>query len=153
MIKVRVAAVGRLKEKYFADAVSEYAKRLSAYCRFEVVEVPAAPPSKSPAEQSAEEGRGLLAAARGFIVALDGGGERLGSRAFAELIDRESARGHGEFTFLIGGSHGLSPEVKAAADKTLSFGDMTFPHQLFRVMLAEQIYRAFTLIAGTPYHK
>ena len=137
MIKVRVAAVGRLKEKYFADAVSEYAKRLSAYCRFEVVEVPAAPPSKSPAEQSAEEGRGLLAAARGFIVALDGGGEKL----------------HGEFTFLIGGSHGLSPEVKAAADKTLSFGDMTFPHQLFRVMLAEQIYRAFCIIAGTPYHK
>lgn len=152
-MKINIVAVGKLKEKYFADAVAEYAKRLGAYCDFKVVEVPAAPPSKSPAEQSEEEGRALLAKARGFVVALDGGGREVSSKGLADLIAAECGRGASEFSFLVGGSHGLSRDALGGADAVLSFGAPTYPHQLFRVMLAEQIYRAFTINAGTPYHK
>lgn len=152
-MKVSIVAVGKLKEKYFADAVAEYAKRLGAYCDFGVTEVPAAPPAKSPAEQSEEEGRALLAKAKGYVVALDGGGKEVSSKGLAELISAECGRGTSEFCFLVGGSHGLSREVTSRADAVLSFGAPTYPHQLFRVMLAEQIYRAFTINAGTPYHK
>ncbi len=152
-MKVSIVAVGRLKEKYFAEAVAEYAKRLGAYCEFKVVEVPAAPPAKSPAEQSEEEGRALLSKARGFVVAMDGGGKEVSSKGLAQTFAAECGRGQSEFCFVIGGSHGLSREVLERADAVLSFGKPTYPHQLFRVMLAEQIYRAFTINAGTPYHK
>ena len=153
MIKVRVAAVGRLKEKYFADAVSEYAKRLSAYCRFEVVEVPAAPPSKSPAEQSAIETAALLSKAGGLVVALDKSGRNMTSEELASFIASKCAGGVSEFSFLVGGSHGIEPSSLKKVDAVISFGKMTFPHQLFRVMLLEQLYRALSINAGAPYHK
>lgn len=152
-MKINVIAVGRLKEKFFADAVKEYAKRLGAYCDFSMTEVPAAPPSKSPAEQSAEESENLLRKARGYVVALDGTGKKPSSTEFASFIASECSKGVSEFSFLIGGSHGLCDKVRERADCVLSFGNMTFPHQLFRVMLCEQIYRALTINAGTPYHK
>ncbi len=152
-MRINIVAVGRLKEKYFADAVAEYAKRMGAYCDFRVIEVPAAPPAKSANEQKETEGAELLTKASGCVIALDGRGKKLSSPALAELIKRRCSAGDSEFSFLIGGSHGLSDGVLARADETVSFGEMTFPHQLFRVMLAEQLYRAMTINAGTPYHK
>lgn len=153
MLRLNIIAVGRLKEKYFADAVAEYAKRLSAYCTFSVTEVPPAPAGKSPAEQSAAETRALSEKAKGCVVALDGRGKRMSSEELAAFIAGKCAAGVSEFSFLIGGSHGLDGAALKDADEVISFGAMTFPHQLFRVMLAEQLYRAVTINAGTPYHK
>lgn len=152
-MKINIVAVGRLKEKYFADAVAEYAKRLSAYCEFSVVEVPPAPPFKSPSEQREAETAALFSRAKGFTVALDGRGKRLSSEGLARLIESKCSAGVSEFSFLVGGSHGLCESAVEKADAAVSFGEMTFPHQLFRVMLAEQIYRALAINAGTPYHK
>lgn len=153
MMKLNVIAIGRLKEKYFADAVSEYAKRLSAHCAFSVTEVQPAPPSKSPSEQKEAESAALLAKASGCVVALDGRGKRLSSEELAKFIADKCASGVSEFSFLIGGSHGLDERALRAADAVISFGAMTFPHQLFRVMLAEQLYRVVTINEGMPYHK
>lgn len=153
MVKINIIAVGRLKEKFFAEAMAEYAKRLSAYCSFSVTEIPPAPPSKAPAEQSAAETDALLAKVSGCAVALDGRGRRMSSETFARFIADKCSGGASEFSFLVGGSHGLDEKALKRADAVVSFGEMTFPHQLFRVMLAEQIYRAFTINAGTPYHK
>ena len=153
MLRINVIAVGRLKERFFEEAVGEYAKRLSAYCAFSVTEVPPAPAAKSPSEQSSQETEALLSKAKGCVVALDGRGKRLSSEELAAFIAGKCAAGVSEFSFLIGGSHGLAEGAVKRADEVVSFGAMTFPHQLFRVMLAEQLYRAFTIIGGTPYHK
>ncbi len=152
-MRINIVAVGRLKETYFSQAVSEYAKRMGAYCDFSVIEVPSAPPSKSPEEQKSFEAEKLAEKAKGFVVAMDGKGKKLSSPALAALIADKCTGGHSEFSFLIGGSHGLDDKLVAKADAVVSFGEMTFPHQLFRVMLCEQLYRAMTINAGTPYHK
>lgn len=152
-MKINIAAVGRLKEKYFAEALAEYAKRLSAYCDFSVAEVAPAPPAKSPEEQKTAECARLAEKCRGCVIALDGGGKQLSSKGLAEFIAAKCSGGTSEFTFVIGGSHGLDKKFVGSADAVISFGQMTFPHQLFRVMLAEQIYRALCINAGTPYHK
>lgn len=153
MVKVDIVAVGRLKEKFFADAVAEYAKRISAYAAFSVTEIQPAPPAKSPEKQREIEASALLAKAKGCVVALDGRGKKLSSEELARFVAERCAAGVSEFSFLIGGSHGLSDRALKEADAVVSFGAMTFPHQLFRVMLAEQIYRALAINAGTPYHK
>lgn len=153
MLRINVIAVGRLKERFFEDAVGEYAKRLSAYCAFSVTEVPPAPAAKSPSEQSSQETEALLSKAKGCVVALDGRGKRMSSEELARFIAEKSAAGTSEFSFLIGGSHGLDASALSRADERISFGAMTFPHQLFRVMLTEQLYRVLTICAGTPYHK
>ena len=106
-----------------------------------------------PSEQSETETEALFAKAKGCVVALDGRGKRLSSEELAAFIAGKCAAGVSEFSFLIGGSHGLAEDAVKRADEVVSFGAMTFPHQLFRVMLAEQLYRAFTIIGGTPYHK
>lgn len=152
-MKINIIAVGKIKEKYFSEAVSEYVKRCSRFADVSVCEVQDAPQSKTPEEQSKIEGAALLDKAKGFVVALDGGGKQLTSVELAELIDKKCTEGVGEFSFLIGGSHGHGIAVKSKADLLLSFGKPTFPHQMFRVMLSEQIYRALTIINGTPYHK
>ncbi len=152
-MKINVTAVGKIKEKFFKDAVDEYAKRISRYCVFSVTECPEASPSKSEDERRQIEGKSLLDKAKGKIIALDGGGEEISSRELAELIERYTLAGASELSFIIGGSNGLSKEVLSCADKRISFGKMTYPHQLFRVMLTEQIYRAFAIINNTPYHK
>ena len=141
-MRINIVAVGRLKETYFSQAVSEYAKRMGAYCDFSVIEVPAAPPSKSPEEQKSFEAEKLAEKAKGFVVAMDGKGKKLSSPALAALIADKCT-----------GGHGLDDKLVAKADAVVSFGEMTFPHQLFRVMLCEQLYRAMTINAGTPYHK
>ena len=152
-MKVNVVAIGKIKEKYFTDAIAEYAKRLSRYADFKVIELADAPQGKTAEEQKKIESDELLQKAKGFVIALDPRGKELASEDFAELIKTKCTEGQSEFSFLIGGSHGHTDELRAQADFVMSFGKPTFPHQLFRVMTCEQIYRAMTIIAGTPYHK
>lgn len=159
MIEIRIICVGKLKEKYWEAAIAEYMKRLGAYCRVSVTEVreEKLPANASPADERAvieAEGRELLSKiAKGdYVVALDIGGKELSSEDLAEKI-RQTAFTHPVIDFIIGGSLGLSGEVKQRADLRMSFGRITLPHQLARVVLAEQIYRAFKINAGETYHK
>lgn len=145
MIKVNIVCVGKIKENFYRDAVGEYAKRLSRFCAFSVTEIPECRSLK-------EEGERILRAARGYKIALCVEGEKLSSPALAARMKTLCDRGE-EISFIIGSSEGLDGSVKAAADFRLSFSDMTFPHQLMRVVLAEQIYRAFMINSGSDYHK
>ena len=152
-MKINIIAIGKLKERYFSDAVDEYIKRCSRYGDVRVVELLDAPPSKSEGEQKRIESASLLDKAKGYIVVMDGKGEQITSEGLASLIKTKGVEGTKEISFLIGGSHGHADELRARADKIISFGKITLPHQLFRVILSEQIYRALTINAGTPYNK
>ncbi len=152
-MKINIIATGKLKERYFSDAVNEYVKRCSRFGDVRVTELPDAPQGKTAAEQSRIESVQLLDKAKGYIIAMDGRGEQITSEELASLIRARGLDGTKEISFLIGGSHGHTDELRARADKLISFGRITLPHQLFRVVLAEQIYRALTIIAGTPYNK
>ena len=152
-MKINVIAVGKIKEKFFTDAISEYSKRLSKFCDFRVVEVAEATNYKNLTEKSEIEGELLLGKAKGFIVSLDGRGKLLSSEDLASAISENMVGGISEISFIIGGSNGLSEKVRNKSNLIVSFGKITFPHQLFRVVLSEQIYRAFTIINGMPYHK
>ena len=152
-MKINIIATGKLKERYFSDAVNEYVKRCSRFGDVRVTELPDAPQGKTAAEQSRIESVQLLDKAKGYIIAMDGRGEQITSEELASLISARGLDGTKEISFLIGGSHGHTDELRARADKLISFGRITLPHQLFRVVLAEQIYRALTIIAGTPYNK
>ncbi len=145
MVKITFVTVGKLKESFFRDAVAEYAKRLSRFCKLEIRELP---------ERAtlAEEAEDVLRAVRGYTVALAVEGKSCSSEAFAAKLKRLCDAGK-ETTFIIGSSCGLDARVKQAADELLSFSEMTFPHQLMRVFLAEQVYRAFMINAGAEYHK
>lgn len=160
MIRITVIAVGRLQEDYWKKAAAEYEKRLQAYCKLRVVEVPdeRAPERASAAEREAilqkEGGRVLRAAdssAPLWALAIDG--ERMSSERFSGAIGDFAVHGGSHIQFVIGGSLGLSPEVLSGAARRISFSDMTFPHQLMRVILLEQIYRGFRIVRGEPYHK
>lgn len=152
-MKINIIAIGKIKEKYFSDAVDEYIKRCSRFGDVRITELSDAPQGKSAEEQKRIESTELLGRAKGFVIAMDGRGEQTTSEELAELIKAKGIEGTKEISFLIGGSHGHTDELRARADKILSFGRITLPHQLFRVVLAEQIYRALTIIAGTPYNK
>lgn len=152
-MKINIIATGKLKERYFSDAVNEYVKRCSRFGDVRVTELPDAPQGKTAAEQSRIESVQLLDKAKGYVIAMDGRGEQITSEELASLISARGLDGTKEISFLIGGSHGHTDELRARADKLISFGRITLPHQLFRVVLAEQIYRALTIIAGTPYNK
>ena len=159
MIKVAVIALGKLKEKYLTEAVNEYKKRLSRYCNFEIVEIE---PVKLPEKPSQSEINNALMkeaelilkkiSADSLIISLCVEGKGLSSPEFAEKIRENSNLGK-NLTFVIGSSYGLSEKIKKSSDLRLSLSEMTFPHQLFRVMLSEQIYRAFKIIEGSAYHK
>ena len=156
MIKVTVIAVGRVKEKYFAEGIAEYEKRLSRYCDFKIIEV--AEENFARTDESAidiiteREAERIIPRLKGRVFAAAIEGKKVSSELLARKI-KEIADVGGEITFVIGGSYGLSERVKSRADGLLSFSDMTFPHTLFRLMLTEQIYRAFTIINGSAYHK
>lgn len=152
-MKINIIAIGKIKEKYFADAIAEYTKRASRFADVKVTELPDAPQGKTPSEQQRIESEQLLSKAKGFVVAMDFRGNELSSDALAELIKTKCNDAQSEFSFLIGGSHGHTDELRSKADFVLSFGKPTFPHQLFRVMLCEQVYRALTIINNLPYHK
>lgn len=152
-MKINLIAIGKVKENYIVEGVKEYMKRISRFAEFNLIELPDAPQGKTPEEQSDIEGKRLLEKAKGVIIILDGKGKNLSSEGLASYLDKKCTEGNGEFSFLIGGSHGHSAETKSKADLLLSFGAMTFPHQLFRLMLTEQIYRGLTIINNLPYHK
>ena len=152
-MKINIVCVGKIKEKFFTDAIAEYQKRMSKFCDFKIVEVAEATIYKNLTEKSEIEGELLLNKTKGFVIALDGRGKMLSSEDLASVISDNMVNGISEISFIIGGSNGLSDKVRSAANLIVSFGKITFPHQLFRVVLSEQIYRAFTIINGMPYHK
>ena len=159
-MKITLIAVGKIKERYFEDAIREYSKRLSRYCRLEIIQVAEekTPDGASEAleEQIKEkEGRRILDQIRegAYVIALAVEGKQLDSLELAARMERLAVEGKSQLVFLIGGSLGLSKEVMRRADFALSFSAMTFPHQLMRVILLEQIYRSFRIRAGEPYHK
>lgn len=160
MLNVKLICVGRMREKYYSEAFSEYAKRLGAYCRFSCAELPEQRLSDAPSNteiSSALEKEGLeilKAVPEGaYLVALCVEGKSMPSEAMAQLISDRADSGKPKLCFVIGGSYGLSPAVKARAELKLSMSAMTFPHHLARVMLAEQIYRGFKILEGSRYHK
>ncbi len=152
-MKIKIICVGGLKEKFLRDAQREYQKRLSASCGLEIVEIAAK--NNLPAErQLAEEGKKIFEKAKnGYVVALCIEGKELTSEEFAHQISELAAGGVNAVNFIVGSSCGLSDEVKTAADLKLSFSKMTFPHQLFRIMLLEQLYRAFDILGARKYDK
>lgn len=159
MIQVTVITVGGLKESYWRDAVAEYEKRLSAFCKPTVLQLKEArlPEDPSPGEVRtalADEGKRILAAIppRAYCVALCVEGKQLSSEALAARLDRVLAE-NGHLCLIIGSSHGMAEEVKAACQMRLSVSELTFPHQMMRVLLLEVLYRCFSILKGTKYHK
>ena len=159
-MNIKLVVVGKLKEKYFKRGIAEYAKRLSRFCKFEIVEVPdeKAPESLSDAQMAqvmAKEGERILSKIkdREYVYALAILGKERTSEAFAAEIKQLTTYGHSDITFVIGGSLGLDSAVLKRADTQISFGKFTLPHQLMRLVLTEQIYRAFMINEGSPYHK
>ena len=159
-MKITVISVGKIKEKYFTGAIEEYAKRLSRYCKLDLIEVP---DEKTPdgASEGLElqikdkEGERILQTIPdgAFVVALAIDGKMLDSEELAGQMERWNVGGISHVVFLIGGSLGLAPTVLKRADYKLSFSKMTFPHQLMRVILLEQVYRSFRIRNHEPYHK
>jgi 23S rRNA (pseudouridine1915-N3)-methyltransferase len=160
MQKVTILCVGKLKEKFYADAVAEYAKRLSRHCKLEIVELPESRLSDDPSP--AEIRQALSAEAETIrsklpkgtaLIAMCIEGQELSSPALAEAMNDFAVGGASSLTFLIGGSVGLAEDLKREAQLRLSMSPMTFPHHLARIMLLEQIYRAYQILSGTKYHK
>lgn len=145
MQKIKIVCVGKIKEEYFRSAIAEYSKRLSRFADIEIRELPEG-------RSIAEEAEPILSALKGYKIALCVEGDKLSSEGLARKVRSLTDRGE-EITFIIGSSYGLAEGVKRAADFKLSFSDMTFPHQLMRVILLEQIYRAFMINSGSEYHK
>ena len=159
-MKITVLCVGKIKEKFFADAIKEYSKRLSRYCRLEVIQVAdeKTPDGASEAQErqiKEKEGSRILAQIKdgAYVIALAVQGTMLSSEQLASKLNKLGVDGQSQIVLIIGGSLGLSDEVLKRADYHLSFSPMTFPHQLMRVILLEQIYRSYRIISGEPYHK
>lgn len=159
-MKLRIICVGKLKEKFYTDAVNEFKKRLSRFAELEIVELAdeKAPEKLSAAELEQiklAEGRRILSrlGEGETAIALDVAGSQLSSPELAQYVSGLMLEGKSRLAFIIGGSNGLSKEVLSRADFRLSFSKMTFSHQIFRVMLLEQLYRAFKILSGEPYHK
>jgi len=159
-MKITLVTVGKIKEKFFEDAIAEYSKRLSRYCKLEIIQVA---DEKTPDKTSGlvetqikdKEGERILANIRddAYVIALAIEGKMLDSEELAEKIGQLGVGGVSQIVFVIGGSLGLSRNVMKRADYALSFSRMTFPHQLMRVILLEQIYRGYRILNNQPYHK
>ena len=159
-MNISVITVGKIKEKYLRDAVEEYTKRLSRYCKLDIIEVldEKTPDNASEKEEliiKEKEGNAIARYIKDnmYVITLEITGKQVTSEELANNIESLGLMGESNIAFVIGGSLGLSKNVQQRADYKLSFSKMTFPHQLFRVMLLEQIYRAFRIINGEPYHK
>lgn len=159
-MKITVITVGKIKEKYLKDAIAEYSKRLSKYCKLEIVEVA---DEKTPDNASdivedvirSKEAERILKFVKddAFVITLEINGKQLSSEELADKIEKLAVQGTSHIIFIIGGSIGLGQEVLQKSNYALSFSKMTFPHQLMRVILLEQIYRSYRIINGEPYHK
>lgn len=159
-MKITVVCVGKVRERFFADALKEYEKRLSRYCKLSIVELQDEKTPDGASEALVEqikrkEGERILKVLPegAYLIALAIQGKQLSSEELAETIERLGVNGTSHIVFIIGGSLGLSGEVLSRADFLLSFSKMTFPHQLMRVVLLEQVYRAYRINSGEPYHK
>ncbi len=157
---ITLITVGKLKENYLKQAIKEYTKRLSRYCTLQIIEVPDEKTPDKPSHKEEEhikekEGNVILRKVKDtmYCIALDLNGQMLSSEDFSEKIKELQVSGKSKIAFVIGGSLGLSKQVLTRADTRISFSKMTFPHQLFRVMVLEQVYRGFRIIHGEPYHK
>lgn len=159
-MKIKVITVGKLKEKYLKEGIAEYSKRLSRFTKLELIELP---DEKTPDRASQAENEQILQkesdrimgkiADRDYVIALAIEGKQFPSEAFSQLLSDVTVRGYSDIAFIIGGSLGLAPVVKKRADLLMSFGQLTLPHQLMKLVLVEQIYRAFMIQQGSPYHK
>ncbi|HGK1240570.1 TPA: 23S rRNA (pseudouridine(1915)-N(3))-methyltransferase RlmH [Streptococcus pneumoniae] len=159
-MKIKVVTVGKLKEKYLKDGIAEYSKRISRFAKFEMIELS---DEKTPDKASESENQKILEiegqrilskiADRDFVIVLAIEGKTFLSEEFSKQLEETSIKGFSTLTFIIGGSLGLSSSVKNRANLSVSFGRLTLPHQLMRLVLVEQIYRAFTIQQGFPYHK
>ena len=159
-MKIKLVTVGKLKEKYLKDGISEYTKRLNRFTKFDIIELP---DEKTPDKASHLENQQILdkegtrilskLADKEFVIALAIEGQQFPSEKFSEILSDITIRGISDVTFVIGGSLGLSTAVKKRANLLMSFGKLTLPHQLMRLVLVEQIYRAFMIQQGSPYHK
>ena len=158
-MKITVLTVGKIKEKYLRDAIAEYTKRLSRYCKLETIEVADEKTPDNASENAEEmirqkEAERLLKYIRedAYLITLEIGGKQLTSEEFSEKIEKLGIQGTSHIIFVIGGSIGIGKAVLKKSDYALSFSKMTFPHQLMRVILLEQIYRGYRIISGEPYH-
>lgn len=159
-MKIKIVTVGKLKEKYLKDGIAEYSKRLSRFANLEMIELA---DEKTPDRASDSENQKILELEgtrilskigdRDFVIVLAIEGKTLSSEEFSKQLEQAPVNGFSTLTFVIGGSLGLSPQVKKRANLSISFGRLTLPHQLMRLVLVEQIYRAFTIQQGSPYHK
>ena len=159
-MKIKVVTVGKLKEKYLKDGIAEYSKRISRFAKLEMIELA---DEKTPDKASESENQKILeiegqrilskVGDRDFVIALAIEGKTFSSEEFSKQLEEASIKGFSTLTFIIGGSLGLSSAVKNRANLSVSFGRLTLPHQLMRLLLVEQIYRAFTIQQGSPYHK
>ncbi len=159
-MKITLITVGKIKEKYLKDAIAEYSKRLSRYCKLEIIEVA---DEKTPDQASEtveenirnKEGERILKYIRDdmYVITLEIGGKMLSSEELTQKIETLGIQGESSIAFVIGGSIGLGKEVLKRSDYALSFSKMTFPHQLMRVILLEQVYRSYRIMNGEPYHK
>lgn len=159
-MRITIVCVGKVKEKYFTGAIDEYSKRLSRYCKLEIIEVPdeKTPDGASEAvnqQIKEKEGRRILdkIPEDAYVMVLAIEGKQPDSVELSEKIQKLGVRGESHIVFVIGGSLGLSSEVMKRANETISFSRMTFPHQLMRVILLEQVYRAYRIMNNEPYHK
>ncbi|CJD44376.1 rRNA large subunit methyltransferase [Streptococcus pneumoniae] len=159
-MKIKVVTVGKLKEKYLKDGIAEYSKRISRFAKLEMIELA---DEKTPDRASESENQKILeiegqrilskVGDRDFVIVLAIEGKMSSSEEFSKRLEEASIKGFSTLTFIIGGSLGLAQDVKNRANLSVSFGRLTLPHQLMRLVLAEQIYRAFTIQQGSPYHK
>ncbi|MDR1018490.1 MAG: 23S rRNA (pseudouridine(1915)-N(3))-methyltransferase RlmH [Lachnospiraceae bacterium] len=159
-MKINIICVGKLKEKYWKDGVSEYSKRLSRYCKLNIIEVADEKTIENPSEVQMDiikdkEGERILKNIKesDYVITLEIEGKSYSSEELAKNIETLGIDGKSSLTFIIGGSLGLSKDVLKRSNESLSFSKMTFPHQLMRVVLLEQIYRSFRITANEPYHK
>ena len=160
IMKITLITVGKIKEKYLKDAIAEYTKRLNKYCKLEIIEVA---DEKTPDNASdvvehvirAKEAERILKYVKedAYVITLEINGKQLSSEELADKIDKLGVQGTSHIIFVIGGSIGLGEDVLKKSDFALSFSKMTFPHQLMRVILLEQVYRSYRIMNGEPYHK
>ena len=161
MLNVNIITVGKLKEAYLRDACAEYAKRLGGFCKLTVTELPESKLPDDPSEKEigialSKEGKAikdLLSENNSYNVVMCIEGKQMPSEKLAEMIGRVSVEGKSKINFVIGSSFGIAEEIKKLADLRLSMSEMTFPHQLARVMLMEQLYRSLQILNGGKYHK
>jgi len=158
MMNINLIVTGKLKEKYLTDACNEYIKRLNGFCNLKVYELSECKLSDKPSEKEIEkcletEAKAIMKVCRGYVIAMCIEGKQLSSEKFAQKLENAGVNGNSTVSIIIGSSFGIADSIKNMADMKLSMSEMTFPHQLARVMVLEQIYRAFQILSGGKYHK